>query len=401
MDSKLEQLKKLIDERVNEKIDSMKVTDSFVSSGDLSGYNVPKSLGNGIIQTREGSVIDTKNTSTPWIYVSDDLKQFCKSFFQYVRTNVADDYLQEKWLGTTTDTAGGFLVPEEFANQMVVYTAPGNIVWPRATKWTMTTDKLQFPKLGQVPESGSSQDHFAGVSFEWIDEGDSKPETEPNFTFLELTVHELAGYTEISDNLIDEAAINIMNFLTQLYRLSYMYTTDTAFISGTGAGQPLGVISDPQVTLVNRNTAGTVVFTDLVNMDNALPSMFEQGAVWFMNKAILNALRNERDSNNAPILQEVWGYDAGIGTTSRITTIFGYPVIRSDGKTSSKGTKGDVILGNWSYYYIGECKKYNLDVSKHAAFRRNKTAIRCSGKLDGQASIPEAFVVLTDYSSSS
>jgi HK97 family phage major capsid protein len=304
-------------------------------------------------------------------------------------------------LGTTTDTAGGFLVPEEFAEVMIMYDAPGNIVWPRATKWDMKTDKLQFPKLGQVPENDSNLDHFAGVSFSYIDEGDEKPETEPNFTFLELVVHELAGYTEISDNLIDEAAINIMNFLTKLYRQGWMWRTDRDFIRGNGGGQPLGIVLDPQVTAVARNTAGTVVFQDILNMDDALPSMFDQGALWMGEKEVLSALRGQVDTNGQPILQEVWGYDAGIGATTRITTLFGYPFIRSDGKTYNLGTAGDLVLGNWVHYYIGVCKQFSLDTSRHAAFRNNKTAVRCSGKIDGQAAIPEAFVVLSDYSSSS
>jgi HK97 family phage major capsid protein len=76
--------------------------------------------------------------------------------------------------------------------------------------------------------------------------------------------------------------------------------------------------------------------------------------------------------------------------------MLGYPVVKADGKTLPLGTTGDVILCNLRHYYIGDRQNFTMDSSTHFRFRANRTALRVSGRLDGQPAIPEAFVILDD-----
>jgi len=77
-------------------------------------------------------------------------------------------------------------------------------------------------------------------------------------------------------------------------------------------------------------------------------------------------------------------------------TILGKPAVLADGKCPALGSTGDVILGAWNQYYVGFREDFAMDSSRHAQFRKNRTALRCSGRVDGQAAIPEAFVLLDD-----
>jgi len=348
-----------------------------------------------LIVTRQGSVLDITK-KTPWVQVSKEVQDWASDFLQYVqsRGRVVGKTLQE-----SEDPSGGYLVPEEFRATILMYDAEPAIVWPRATVWPMATDKLGMPKLAQSPDGieNDDYDHFAGVAFTWTDEGGSKTETEPDFEFIELIAHELSGYTAITNTLMDDSPINLMNFLTTLFRGAWVWQTDKAFIRQDGANKPLGVTKDPSVLSVNRNTASTVKYADLLNMVKKLPSVFDAGAVWFFNKEVHAAIRNERDNNNALLLQQT--YDSAAG--KMIEILLGYPVVKSDGKTYPMGTKGDVILGNWAYYYIGDRQEFRLDTSEHYLFRSNKLAIRVASRLDGQPAIPEAFVVLDDVASAS
>lgn len=291
------------------------------------------------------------------------------------------------------------LVPEEFRATMLMYDAEPAVIWPRATIWPMGTDKLGMPKLAQRPDGieGDDYDHFAGVSFTWTEEGGSKTSTEPTFEFVELIAHELSGYTEITNILIADSAINIMNFLTSLFRSAWIWQTDKSFIRDNGANKPLGIVQDPSILTVNRQTLNTVVYTDIENMATTLPSVFDTGAVWLCNKQVASALRNERDNNNALLLQQMYDRAAG----GYIASMLGYPVVMADGKTHPLGTKGDLILANLRYYYIGDRQMFTMDTSAHYVFRSNKTAVRVSGRLDGQPAIPEAFVVLDTTASGS
>lgn len=349
-------------------------------------------LPNGWMKTPEGSVVNpnvgtkTKNAGgNYWIELSETMQGFGDGFLKLLQSNGRS---VSKALEEATSTAGGFLVPDEFQSSVIMYDAPQAIVWPRANIFNMSTEKLGMPKLSQV--STGTADHFAGVIFEWTDEGGEKQETEPNFEFLELIVHELSGYTEITDTLIMDSAINIMNFLTKLFRAAYMWITDKIFFDGDGAKKPLGVITDPAVNLINRTNAGDVIWTDMVNINDALPAHFDAKAIWTISKNVWSRLRNERDNNNAILLHEKYAsVEAGVPTS-----ILGKDVVFSDNKTSALGFKGDVVLGDWQHYYIGNRMGLRIDSSTHFKFRNNKTAVRIVGRLDGQAAQPKAFVVL-------
>jgi len=348
--------------------------------------------GNGYLVTESGSIINPGSNNRPWVRLSPEMENFANAMKVYI---ASEGRVLEKVLEEQSDPAGGYLVPEEFQAVLVQYDTEPAVVWPRATIWPMNTDKLGMPKLKQRPDDDSDAfDHFAGVSFVWTQEGGEKTETEPEFEFLELVAHELSGYTEITDTLIEDSAINVMNFLTNLFRRAYVWYTDRTFIRGNGARQPLGVVQDPAVLTVNRQGAGAVVYTDILGMDTKLPSVFESRAVWMCGKDVMNNLRNERDNNNQPVLQQFYHIGpAGIGM-KMVDYMLGYPVVRTDSRTYPLGTKGDIILGDWTWYYIGDRKRFTLDTSKHYKFRNNKTAIRVVGRLDGQPAFSEAFVVL-------
>lgn len=344
------------------------------------------------LTTSKGSIINIGNKKSPWVALSKEMEDWTHAFAKYIKNGRVDKLLQE-----SSDTAGGYLVPEEFRAIMIMYDSEPTLVWNRATVWPMGGEKMSFPKLAQEPDvDDADYDHFAGVTFAWTEEGGTKAETEPEFALVELVVHELAGYTEITNTLLDDSAINIINFITTLFRAAWYWITDRYFIRGTGGKQPLGVINDPMVLTVPRATASTVVVDDIIDMDTKLPAVFDANAVWFISKKVRGALRKQKVSASSDelVLQETYkdfsdGYSA---------TMLGRPVILGDGKLPAMGTAGDVILADWRWYYIGFRQDFSMDSSVHYKFRNNRTAMRCSGRLDGQASMGQAFVILSDPS---
>jgi HK97 family phage major capsid protein len=342
----------------------------------------------GVMTTQKGSIINLNNKSNPWIAASQEMQEWAKDFAAYLKTGVVSKFMSE-----TVDTEGGYLVPEEFRNIMIMYDAEDTLVWSKATVWPMAGEKIQFPKLQQNPDvQDAGFDHFAGVSFEWTEEGGEKAETEPTFGMVEMIVHELAGYTEITNTLLDDSVINLINYLTRLFRAAWYYYTDKSFIQGTGGKQPLGIINDPSILSVYRQTADTIEVQDCLNMESRMPSVFDSNAVWFITKQGRAALRGQTvtSSSKELVLQEMYtdlakGYDM---------TILGKPAYLADGKIPALGSTGDLILATWAWYYIGFRQDFSMDSSRHFKFRNNRTALRCSGRLDGQAAIPQAFVAL-------
>ncbi len=126
-------------------------------------------------------------------------------------------------------------------------------------------------------------------------------------------------------------------------------------------------------------------------MEARMPAVFDNNAVWFITKQGRASLRGQTVSSSKElVLQEMYG-DISRGYDM---TILGKPAFLADGKIPALGSTGDLILGTWTWYYVGFRQDFSMDSSRHYKFRNNRTALRCSGRLDGQAAIPQAFVAL-------
>ena len=404
---KAEELKKMINDQIKKVVEDMKIAgpvdDGVIKTvvadelkQTLEGMNMGADIvGGNIIRTAAGSIMNVATPNKPWIKLSPEVEKFVEGFKALVKREPKT--VIAKLLQENADPQGGYLVPEEFIAQMVQYDTEPAIMWPRATIWPMTTDKVGFPKLEQRPDEDAADfDHFAGIVWTWTEEGAEKEETEPTFAFLELIAHEIAGYTQLTNTLIQDSSINIMNFITGLFRKSYIWYTDRSFIRGNGAGAPLGIVPDPAVLRVPRQTANQFDWQDALAMDSKLPSVFKTGAVWFIHSKVMNNLRGQVDNNGLPVLQQFYHTGPGGIGMSQITMLLGYPIVLSDGKTYALGTTGDVILCNPKWYFIGDRRRFTIDTSEHYLFRHNRTAIRVCGRLDGQPAFSEAFVILDD-----
>jgi len=262
----------------------------------------------------------------------------------------------------------------------------------------MTTPSIQWPKLEQDLTTGS-EDFFGGVSLTWTEEGGSKTVTKPEFGTVTLSCHELSCFTVVTEILMADSAINIGNLLVQLFQGAWWHGTDKAFLNGAGNTRPLGIMNDPGVNLQTRVLAGRVHYEDVFNMATVLPSPFDAGAVFFMNKACFMSLRKQKDTTGRPVIDLSDGYNSfGEGIAGYAA---GYPIVMSDYKTAAMGSRGDVILGNWSRYFIGERADLRVDMSRHAEFQNNRVAFRASGRVGGIAEEPRAFVVLNSTADAS
>jgi HK97 family phage major capsid protein len=291
------------------------------------------------------------------------------------------------------DSGGGLFVPEDVRYALLQFAPPGTIVWPRAQVWPMSTQTIQWPKLKQSLVDGE-EEFFGNVVMHWTEEGREKTDTRPKFGQIGLTCHELSAYTEITDILIEDSAINIGNLLVQLFQGSYWHYTDRSFLRGMGNVQPLGVLNDPKIRVVKRCEADKLRYEDFINMSTELPPMFDAGACWFMTKGAFNSLRKQKDNDGHPVIQLGEGYNNfGEGIAGYI---LGYPVVMADYKVNKLGQRGDVLLGDWKHYFIGERSGVKMEMSRHTAFEFNRTAFRASARLGGIPEEANAFVVMSD-----
>lgn len=139
---------------------------------------------------------------------------------------------------------------------------------------------------------------------------------------------------------------------------------EIAFISGTGTGQPKGVLTETVETGQNIEIAAASdpTYQTLVDAEAALPLAYENGAVWNMTKKTFMKFIGMVDSNKQPIARVNYGIN---GQPER--SLLGRRVVLNDYMTSLGATiTSDTVVAflfDWTDYMFNT--NYNMTIKSY------------------------------------
>jgi HK97 family phage major capsid protein len=290
-----------------------------------------------------------------------------------------------EWEQKTTMTGsvgqfGGFLIPTEFLAQLQAVTPENNPWRSRATVIPMRRRQINIPVLDQTVTTAGIPHWFGGIQAYWTEEGGSKTQADAKFRQIELVAHKLICYTRSTDELLDDSAIGLDAFLRGPLGFSgaINWHEEYAFLRGSGAGQPLGVVNAGATISVaataNPPAPGTI-YTDLVNMlENFLPS---GRGVWFISQRHMSDLLTMNGPAANPFY--LWGN----AVQGQPNTLLGWPVIWTE-KLPAPGSAGSILLADPRYYLIGDRQATTIDSTNVERFQYDETSWRAVHRVDGQ-----------------
>lgn len=285
----------------------------------------------------------------------------------------ADDLSAE--MRMDSNTQGGFMVPPQLRTTLLSVPAQDALVRPRANvieAGDPPDASVTFPALDQTGANPGNM--YGGVEVKWIGEGEEKSETDAKLREITLTPHEVAGFTTITDKLLRNWRASSA-FIEGLLRGAVTAAEDYAFLRGNGITQPLGALNAGATYFLNRAVANQVSYLDLVGMVARLLMRGGTSPVWSMPQSALTQIALLKDDNN----NFIWQANARDGFAG---TLLGYPV-RWNNRAPGLGTKGDILLADWSYYLIKDGSGPFVATSEHVKFTSNKTVIKIFWNVDG------------------
>lgn len=289
----------------------------------------------------------------------------------------AIDIKDAKALAENTGATGGFLVPPEFQARVLAVAQEQTIVRPRAEIIRMNRRTVTIPALDQegVVEGGFSW--YGGIRTFWAEEGSARQASQPNFRDVTLTAHALTGYTSSSNELLDDSAVSLQDWLMgqRGFAGALAHQFDYDCLQGDGVGKPQGVLSAPCTIVVPRATANVVGYEDLADMmGSMLPNT---STVWVASQSVLPELLKMQGPSGNPYY--LWGS----AISGAPNTLLGRPIIFSD-KVPGLGTQGDIGLYDFGYYLIGDRQAITMDMSVEELFRNNQVSWRAIMRVDGR-----------------
>jgi HK97 family phage major capsid protein len=171
-----------------------------------------------------------------------------------------------------------------------------------------------------------------------------------------------------------------------------VFAVEDAVIEGTGAGQPLGILNAGCLVSVAKETgqaATTIISENIIKMWARLHPSFKKNAVWLINPDVgpqLDHLTIPAGTGGVKPDYIMYGADG----TWRIK---GKPVIEVE-YASTLGTVGDIILADFSQYYLATKGGVQAASSAHVRFLYDEMTFRFSYRVDGQPKFASALTPL-------
>jgi HK97 family phage major capsid protein len=275
-----------------------------------------------------------------------------------------------------TPSAGGFLIPPQFAAEMLDASLEDEIVRPLCRVEPMTGDSKTI--AGITHTSGASGP-YGGVGG-WVAEGSEITAEDLPLRAMTLHAYAVKCLTQVTNEAVADAA-DLDRQLSAALTKAAGWHLDRAFLRGTGAGQPQGILNAACTITVAKETnqqSGTLVYSNLAKMLARLwPGGFKN-AVWVANPTTIPQLLElsvpvGTAGSHVPVVQESGG-------EYRILT---RPVKFTE-KAPALGALGDIMLCDFSQYVVGLRADVRLEKSMHAGFTSDTSHYRVVLRADGQ-----------------
>ena len=302
-------------------------------------------------------------------------------FFNAVFSGRHDPRLINSGMSTTVPSDGGFLVPTETAQQIHNISLESELVMPRAFVQPMTSNTLEIPAI-QI--GNHSVNLFGGFEAHYVEEKGDLQEKNPKVRQMTLNAKKLTGLLRLSNELVADM-VGSEEQIVRICGQGLSWYRDRSFLRGSGAGEPLGILSAPCTIEVDKLTGqanDTIHYENLTMMLSRLHAASFNRSVWICHQSTIPQL-----------MQLFVVHEAGDDTLGSH-----YPVLREDGqgfkmltrpvvfteKTMPLGSRGDVILADLSQYVIGLRQGMRFDLSIHPHFKTDELAARLIERHDGQ-----------------
>jgi len=284
-----------------------------------------------------------------------------------------------KTLAENTGATGGYLVPDAWSNTILKRSIERAIIRSlNPSIINMPGPKFDIPAI--VSTSNAST-FYGGVATYWGEESTNLEDgkSTPSFGKVSLDVAKLYGYTESYEDLIEDSMVALGPLLQQLFGDAIAFEEDYAFLNGNGVGKPLGVTSAPCRVTVSRATASQIHTTDIVGMLARFSGNLDN-ATFMTNQTTLPYIYTLQDAAGNYIWQP--GMSGNISSRSP-GSIYGVPLIVTE-KCPALGTSGDLILGDWSNYLIGDLNGLRIEESRDFKFGADKRVWKIVKRVDGK-----------------
>lgn len=204
-------------------------------------------------------------------------------------------------MAVSSDPGGGYWVVPEFEADIVATVKALSPLRRLARVYSIGSDSLEM-----ISDAGE-------FSAAWVAETGTRSDTDVSeIGKITIFARELYAQPVVTQKLLDDALIDVAEWVAHKIGQRFARLESSAFISGSGVGQPRGILTYPisttdddtrafgTVEYVPTGAAGAFATTDpqnaLIDLVTSLQPDYRAAARWLMNRATAGVIRKFKDS---------------------------------------------------------------------------------------------------------
>ncbi|MFG1248004.1 phage major capsid protein [Xanthobacter flavus] len=279
-----------------------------------------------------------------------DASQHGAAFDTYARHGEASGLkaLEAKALSAGSGADGGYLVPYEAEQEIGRRLSALSPIRALATVRVIGAGTYRKPFMTSGPASG------------WAAETAARPQTDsPVLAELAFPAMELYAMPAATQALLDDAQVNIEEWLAQEVDAAFAEQEGTAFVTGDGVAKPKGFLAYTKVAdsawawdkvgYVATGAAGAFPSATpadpLIDLVYALKGGYRQNATFVLNRKTQGAVRKLKDENG----NYLWAPPAGVGQPA---SLLGFPVAESEAMPDMAADAYAIAFGDFRRFYL-------------------------------------------------
>lgn len=241
-----------------------------------------------------------------------------------------------------TTAANGALLPTTIANKIIDRVSEISPLFSLATHYNVG-GTLDIP---YYDESTSS------VTVAYSTEFSELEASAGQFKSISLGGFLVGALSKISLSLINNSNFPIVDYVVNKIAEKFALWIDKELINGT-ASKIAGLSGITQT--VTAGSSAVITADELMELQDAVPDVFQPNCVWIMSKAARSAIRKLKDGDGNYLLNKdattKWGY-----------TLFGKPVYISDAVDGIEAEKIPVYYGDFSGLAVKISEGFSLQI---------------------------------------
>jgi len=313
-----------------------------------------------------------------WMAHKGSMSEALRSYEQSMADNL-------RAMNISDGTSLGFLIPDTFEAGTLALTGPGG--WIRQRARVIPAGEYPDAKFKKRVLKQGAGGVYNGIMVNYTGEGVA-PTDESKLEYylfaLDPSDKKIALFYITSEESLQNPT-SVTADMELSFRGALAELEDDLFINGDGVGKPKGVLNSDGIKLIARDTSSDFKFADVLQMSKYMyPRAVNRN--WEVTLDLYEKVGGMVDASNRLIMI------AGDATKGIPDLLHGRPIHWSE-VLPAAGSKGDVILADWSFYYIKDGSGPFFATDPYTRFLEGEIRVKMTVKMDGDTWIKEPLTL--------